>query len=303
MDRSDLLSFLQRSKAGKVTELDLSNKGIEELPLEIGEITTLKTLNLSFNSLKELPSTICNLINLEKLYLTRNSISRLPIGIGNLSKLKHLDISYNPLGKIPREFGLFCNLETLDASFCELKTLPVELTNLFNLKEMNLEDNTLEFPPQKVVKRGLYATMHYLTIEKRKNEASRVMLQVFNMPEKIQPAFKQYIRYFNQLVSQANSKEVIFNLNFINQDFYQEMDLNAGVEGYLYDVMRYIQSKMELLKSSEPANDNTDNVYLNIRMNDIKEKLSHLNESLDENIDEIRKLKREIKGFYDTLNS
>lgn len=302
MDSSDLQEFLLRSKANHVSELDLSNKGIEYIPTEIGDITSLKILNLSYNNLTELPASICNLVNLEKLLLTRNRLVRLPLGMGNLLNLKEVDISYNPIAKLPREFGLFCNLEHFDASFCELKTLPFELTNLLNIKELNLEDNPLEFPPKKVVKRGLYAIMHFLTMEKRKNEASRVMLQIFNMPEKIQPAFRQYIRYFNQMVSEANSKEVLFHMNFINQDFYQEMDLNAGVEGYLYDVMRYIQEKVEMIRNSEhPNNDNSQSV-VNIHMSAIKEKLFHLNDSLDEKIEEIRTLKREIKGFYDSLD-
>ena len=45
-----------------------------------------------------------------------------------------------------------------------------------------------------------------------------------------------------------------FDLNFINQDFYQEMDLDSGVEGYLYDIMRYIQEKVDTIKSTEELN-------------------------------------------------
>ena len=88
MDRSDLLSFLKRSKANNVTELDLSNKDIHEIPDEIGELHALKILNLSYNNIKEVPTSICNLTSLEKLFLTRNQITRMPSGIGNLVKLK-----------------------------------------------------------------------------------------------------------------------------------------------------------------------------------------------------------------------
>ncbi len=302
MDKTDVLQFILRSKQLKVTELDLSNKSIDELPDEIGDITGLKSLNLSYNNLTSLPSTVCNLVNLEKLLLTRNNIGKLPIGISNLQNLKILDIGYNPIVKIPREIGQFSHLESFDAGFCELQSLPLELTNLYGLKNLNLEENPLVFPPHKVVKRGLYAVMHFLTIEKRKQEASRVMLQIFNMPEKIQAPFRQYIRYFNQMVSEANNKDVVFDMNFINQDFYQDMDLDAGVEGYLYDIMRYIQEKVETLKIKGELDKEVTKIYIESRMNELKARLNKFNESLDDKIDEIRKMKREIKGLSDSLS-
>ena len=304
MNKSDISSYIKKAKQKKVTEIDFSNRGITELPEEIGDLIHLQKLNLSYNNITSLPSTICNLVNLKELYLTRNNITKLPSGIGNLQQLNVLDISYNSLVKIPREIGLFINLESLDASYCELHSLPYELTNLYNLKHLNLEENPLEHPPQKVVKRGLYAIMHYLTIEKRKNEASRVMLQIFNMPEIIQVPFKQYIKYFNQMVSIANHKDVVFDLNFINQDFYQEVNLNAGVEGYLYDIMRYIKEKLQVIKnSSQLDNEELSSIIFESRIDDIKEKLKHLNSSLDDKIDEIKKIKNELNGLYSALDS
>lgn len=302
MDKSDVLQVILRSKQDNATMLDLSNKGIEELPDELGELTSLKTLNLSYNNITELPDSIILLKNLESLLLTRNKIERLPNGIGNLSKLETLDISYNPIVKIPRELGLYQNLSSLDASFCEIERLPLELTNLISLKDFNIEDNPIEFPPQKVVKRGLYAIMHFLTIEKRKKEASKVMIQIFNLPEKIHAPFRQYLKYFNQMISEANHKEVFFDLNFINQDFYQEMDLNAGVEGYLYDIMRYIQEKVDTIKNTDQLNSEIKSIYFESRMNDLKARLHKFNDSLDDKIDEIKKMKDELSGLYESLS-
>ncbi|HAN00727.1 MAG TPA: hypothetical protein DCQ26_19205 [Marinilabiliales bacterium] len=301
MDSKETLQFILRAQDLQTPELDLSNKGITEIPAEIGQLVHLKILNLSYNQISELPPALCNLINLEKLYITRNQISRLPVGMGNFVNLKSLDLSYNPLGKLPSELGLLCQLEWLDASFCELKSLPVELINLYNLREFNLEENPLIFPAPKVVKRGLYAVMYFLTLEKRKREAAKVLLHVFNMPEPIQGSFRQYIRYFNQVVSQANNKEVVFDVNFINQDLHPEMHLNAGVEGYLYEVMRFIQEKLDVLKNSQHAIQPISTYYADSRLSEIKERLFRFNESLDDKIEEIRQMKREIKGLYDSM--
>jgi len=301
MDKADVLQFILRSKQEHTTELDLSNKGIIELPDEIGDLIDLTTLNLSYNNITTLPLSICNLVNLEKLFLTRNYITKLPVGIGNLNKLEILDLSYNPLIRIPKEIGLLTNLDFLDASYCELRMLPLEITNLYSLKTLNLEENSLDFPPQKVVKRGLYAVMHFLTMEKRKKEASRVMMQIFNMPEKIQAPFRQYVKYFNQMVSEANHKDVLFDINFINQEFFQEMDLNSGVESYLYDIMRYIQEKVETLKNTGELDKQVTSIYYESRITELKARLHIFNESLDGKIDEIKKMKQELKGLSDSL--
>lgn len=301
MDRADILQFIQRVKESKATAIDLSNKGITELPDEICELLWVKSIDLSYNNLTELPAKFSNLENLEKLYLLRNNILKLPSGFGNLSKLKTLDISYNPISRLPREVGFIYNLEFLDASYCDLKILPLELNNLYCLKHLNLEENPLEFPPQKVVKRGLYAIMHFLTIERRKKEASRVMVQIFNMPEKIQGSFREYIKYFSQMVSSANQKEVIFDTNFVNQDFYQEMDLNASVESYLYDVIRYVHEKVELIKSANTETDLEEH-FVNQKINDIKSHLNTFNQSLNDKINEIRHIKRELKNLYSFLD-
>ncbi|MBI9067986.1 MAG: leucine-rich repeat domain-containing protein [Salinivirgaceae bacterium] len=302
MDKTGILQFINKSKLEKSEYIDLSNRDIDELPHEIGELIWVKKLNISYNNIVELPSSICNLVNLETLLITRNKVNKLPLGIGSLQKLKTFDLSYNPLVKISKEIALLSNLENFDASYCELRCLPVEITNLINIKKLNLEENPMEFPPQKVVKRGLYALMHFLSMEKRKKEASRVNMQVFNMPEKIQGAFRQYIRYFNEMISEANNKDVVFDLNFINQDFYQEMDLNAGVEGYLYDVMRYIHKKVESIRVTGELEEDISSAYFESRMSEVKERLHRFNNSLDDKIEEMRQMKREIRGLYESFD-
>ncbi len=302
MNKSEVLQFITKAKQKKVKELDLSNKGITELPDELGDFTELISLNLSYNNITVLPSTICNLTNLKKLLLTRNRITKLPVGIGNLLQLKFFDISYNPFVKIPSEIGRFSDLDFFDVSFCELHSLPLSITDLTCLKTLNIEENPMVFPPQKVIKRGLYAVMHYLTLEKRKKEASRIMMQIFNMPEKIQIQFKQYIKYFNQMVSEANQKDVVFDINFINQDIYQEMDINSDVESYLYDIMKYIQKKVADIKNRGELDKDITEVYYESHINELKSKLSQFNSSLDDKIEDIKKMKRELKDLCDSID-
>lgn len=301
MNKSDILNFLKSARDQKSTTLDLSNKNIIELPDEIGDLIDLKVLNLSYNNIVSIPDSICKLENLEELYLLRNQIQKLPANFCSFSKLKLLDVSYNPIVKFPKNIGHCEQLEFLDASYCELRTLPIELTRLIGLRNLNLEENPLHFPPQKVIKRGLYAIMHFLSIEQKKIEASKVMIQVFNLPEKVQGPFRDYIKYFNHMISKKGNQDVLLDINFINQEFYDEMELNSDVETYLFDVMRYIQQKIEHVKSNH-SNEEIKDFYIESRVSELKEQLYKFNSSLDNKIDEIKHMKTDLDSLFNLLD-
>lgn len=301
MIKEDIKHFIRSAKEQKSKTLDLSNKDITEIPEEIGEIISLKKLILSYNSITHIPDSICNLKNLEELYLLRNNLSKLPSGFNQLKKLKVVDVSYNPIVKLPHKIGECVELEFLDASYCDLRALPIELTNLIGLKTLSLEENSISFPPEKVVKRGLYAIMHFLTIEKKKKEASKVMMQVFNLPSKVQGPFREYINYFNHMISKTGQHELMFDLNFINQDFYQEMELNTDVETYLFDVMRYIQQKIEHVKLQHSDNEIKE-IYIESRVSELKEQLIKFNSSLDDKINEIKSMKKDLSSLSNLLD-
>lgn len=78
---------LDKARAKEVHELDLRNKGITELPPNIGAVETLIRLNLSANKLKTLPPQIGNLHNLTSLNLFNNKLKELPQEITKLSDL------------------------------------------------------------------------------------------------------------------------------------------------------------------------------------------------------------------------
>jgi Leucine-rich repeat (LRR) protein len=296
MEHNDVLECILRAKASSSETLDLSNRGISEIPKEIGQVTRLKVLDLSYNQIKRLPSSIANLKKLEKLYLLRNQISELPTGIGNLSRLKVLDISYNDLTKIPSEIGFLHNLESFDASYCKLSKLPFELTELISLKKLNLDENPLTFPPQKVVSRGLYAIMHFLTLELRKSEASRSVIHVFNMPESLQTVFRQYNQLFAKMVSKTNQRELSVDMSFINPGFEKKVDLPIKPDEYILDLIRYLNQRVD----SDLKNDENylNEAFIETQFLDLKEQLYSFNLTLDEKIDSIIKLKNEMERFY-----
>jgi len=74
------------------TFIDLSNKNLDFIPIELFNIRTLTHLDISNNNISILPEAICNLSNLRVLGLSNTKIGKLPDSIINLSSLEELYI-------------------------------------------------------------------------------------------------------------------------------------------------------------------------------------------------------------------
>jgi hypothetical protein len=108
----------------KATCLDLSDKGLTELPAEIAELRELEELNLADNELNELPPEVCQLPELEKLDLSGNEIEELPAEICSLENLEELDLASNRLEEVPPELSELPELEKVDLSDNPIKEAP-----------------------------------------------------------------------------------------------------------------------------------------------------------------------------------
>ncbi|MBN3911128.1 MAG: leucine-rich repeat domain-containing protein [Nostoc sp. NMS1] len=67
MTNEELLQIIEQAVRDKVTELDLSRKGLTTLPPEFGQLTNLQSLDLSSNQLSSLPPEFVQLTNLQSL--------------------------------------------------------------------------------------------------------------------------------------------------------------------------------------------------------------------------------------------
>lgn len=121
--------------------LDLSQRGLTELPSSLKRISHFSYIDLSENKMAILPESIGRLIELEELKLQRNNLIKLPKAMGNLSKLRILDLSENQLTEIPKTIGNLLHLQTLDLSRNEISELPEDLMRLKFLKELYLHGN------------------------------------------------------------------------------------------------------------------------------------------------------------------
>ena len=138
-----LISRIRSASVGNMTEIDLSNIFLIEIPKEIFKCKVLEILDLSRNSLIGIQDSIVNLSNLKRLYLNDNRITNLP---PLQPSIEILDISFNPLTSI----SSICKLPKLQSLYCvstSIDAFPPEFISLSNLRHLNLSVNQISIIP------------------------------------------------------------------------------------------------------------------------------------------------------------
>ncbi len=159
MTRDEILKKIREAKRSEQTELVFSFDEIGEVPPEIGQLTSLKSLSLYGNQLASLPETIGQLTSLETLDLRNNQLTTLPETIGKLTSLKSLYLQGN-----------------------QLASLPPSLANLSSLLELDLDKNDgLGIPPDVLESRADPAKLldYYFRVQRGQkplNEAKLVLV-------------------------------------------------------------------------------------------------------------------------------
>ncbi len=109
-----------------ITEFELYEKNITQLPSEIGQLKSLIDLDLRCNYLTSLPIEIWQLKNLKELRLSYNRLTSLPAEIGNLNKLTDLTLGENQLTHLPAEIGNLTNLTELNLCNNQLTIIEIQ---------------------------------------------------------------------------------------------------------------------------------------------------------------------------------
>ena len=122
---------------GHPTSIDLSNTGINSLPVEVFQLQNLCSVNVCNNLLTQLPfSKIPSKFwprLLQELNLSHNSLDYIPSQLFELACLKTLNISHNPIESLPEKWWTATSLVTLDVSFTDLKSLFIDAKESDNL--------------------------------------------------------------------------------------------------------------------------------------------------------------------------
>lgn len=145
-----LREHLQQDPAvGKLSMLDLSGKGLKELPKEIGLFKNLTHLSLDNNNLTSLPDEICTLTALEELFIQNNELAALPASLGDLEQLRILAAPDNKLTALPDSIENLAQLTELNLPSNQIAVLASGIGKLKHLTVLGLENNAIEeIPPE-----------------------------------------------------------------------------------------------------------------------------------------------------------
>ena len=120
---------------------------MEELPENLGNLSSLKKLIANTNQLESLPPGIGQLKNLRELDMETNRLTTLPESFSGLSNLKVLNINANDLQHLPAEFGKLVKLEKFQGDQNLLEELPSSFSDLEALEVLSLRNNNLSSLP------------------------------------------------------------------------------------------------------------------------------------------------------------
>jgi Leucine-rich repeat (LRR) protein len=212
--------------ASSLTELEISDTKIIELPNNIGKLKLLEKLILSDAGLKSLPKSIGALSSLMTLILDHNSLSSLPKTMINLRSLHQLTLTNNPKLYSIESLNGHRNLTYLDTRQSPIQFLPKNLPKLVHL---DMSDNNLT---------DLY------NIESLGNESnvSKVFYFVGNNIETITPRFSD-VRNLSGLNLARNQLEVLPTAIF-NIPTLHKLNIKSNYVPYS-DIQKYISKFRE----------------------------------------------------------
>ena len=130
--------------------LNLSKKGLEEIPDYVFKDTSLRVLKLYGNSIDSIPDAIGQLVNLEKLYIGKNDLIFISDSIRKLPKLRFLSAQYNKLEYLPDAITACTELEELILNQNRILVLPDSIGRLKKLENLQLNFNRLDSLPESI---------------------------------------------------------------------------------------------------------------------------------------------------------
>jgi Leucine-rich repeat (LRR) protein len=115
---------LDNARARGAEAVDLSRRGLVEVPVALRNLPHLTRVDLSGNQLTTLPEWLSELTRLRHLNLRGNRLATLPESLGTLGELEVLELADNELLRLPWSLGMLSTLRELDVARNRLQMLP-----------------------------------------------------------------------------------------------------------------------------------------------------------------------------------
>lgn len=215
LNTSDLrtLEGIYTHDSGLIYWMDISGKGINELPYNIAELNYLTTLNVSDNNITFIPEEIASLTLLSTFYITNNMIDVLPAALWTLTALRNLSLNGNNLTSIPNEISALSNLRQLNVSNNNLQSIPAEIWQLTELTYFNFSSNEIIELPQEI---GQMTNLQYFYVND--NQLSNLPISIWNVTsiEYLSIANNSFTTLPNEIGQMTNLIELNLSYNTLS---------------------------------------------------------------------------------------
>ena len=134
--------FIDKDSLENITELDICDKNINEIPSQIESLRKLVVVLADCNNIKELPLELFKLKSLAMLSLSNNNISEIPHEIEKVN-IFYLDISNNPIKTLPEIIYKKKRISNLLLHNTNIQNIPEDICQLKNLTTLTFDDKHL----------------------------------------------------------------------------------------------------------------------------------------------------------------
>ena len=213
-------------------ELDISDKGLNELPKEIGKLTNLRILMIDNNNIKEFPNELYQLKNLSVLSFINNDISYISEEIVNFNNLLMFFACRNNIAELPMSFYKLNKLEILCLHGNKMISIANEIGNLSSLSSLTISNNDIKVLPQSIEKLQKLESLEMENTHIRSIPMELLKLRNINalsINDDLLPFVAKNIQYINvdtinlSASNFSESSEIVQELNFkVNKDTWVE---------------------------------------------------------------------------------
>ncbi|KAK6633229.1 hypothetical protein RUM44_003830 [Polyplax serrata] len=146
-----------------LTDLNLANNQLKEIPFEIKNCANLRYLNVANNQLKTLPDELGNCTRIRELNISCNSIQEIPESVYQLLAVEILNFSDNKITSLDAEKMLQLKfLANLDLTNNNLTNVPPLIGNMKQLRSFGLDGNGLRALRPAILAKGTEAVLAWL---------------------------------------------------------------------------------------------------------------------------------------------